>query len=184
MAKLSPRDQRAVTVGGIVLGVLLILGLPVGLAVTSASKRAEVAELRSALMQVQAARGKVRERKAREESIASRYGRRAPALAGYLEQSARTQKLEVSDSVDRAEVPHGKRYVERNTVIHFKKAGMRPLAKFLEGLEQSGHPVSVSRLNVRKRSGEPDSYDVEVGISAYDRAEAPKPATSDAKEGK
>jgi general secretion pathway protein M len=31
--------------------------------------------------------------------------------------------------------------------------------------------VAVSRLNIRKRAGEPDSYDVEVGVSAYDRTE-------------
>ena len=29
--------------------------------------------------------------------------------------------------------------------------------------------MTVSRLNVRKRSGEPDSYDVELGISTYER---------------
>ncbi|HQY65136.1 MAG TPA: type II secretion system protein GspM [Polyangiaceae bacterium] len=170
-ANLSPRDQRALTVGLLVLGVLVLFGLPLVLSGLAAAKDSEVTELRSALAQVQAARAKVRDRRSREDAIGARYGKRAPALAGYLEQSARTQKLDVSDSVDRAEVPHGKRYVERNTLIHFKKAGMRPVSKFLEGLEQSGHPVSVSRLNVRKRSGEPDSFDVEVGVSAYDRAE-------------
>ena len=39
----------------------------------------------------------------------------------------------------------------------------------------------MSLLNVRKRAGEPDSYDVEVGVSAYDRTEAaPAPASSSA----
>jgi general secretion pathway protein M len=63
--------------------------------------------------------------------------------------------------------------VERNTVIHLKKAGMFPIAKFIESLEKSGYAVAVTRLAVRKRSGEPDSYDVEIGVSAYDRSEAP-----------
>ena len=48
---------------------------------------------------------------------------------------------------------------------------MFAIAKFLEKIEQSKLPVAISRLNVRKRSGEPDSYDCEVGISAYDRTE-------------
>ena len=78
----------------------------------------------------------------------------------------------MTDSVDRPDVPHGKKYVERNTVIHLKKSGMASIAKFLEAIEKSGYPVAVSRLNVRKRAGEPDSYDVEVGVSAYDRIEA------------
>jgi general secretion pathway protein M len=52
---------------------------------------------------------------------------------------------------------------------------MASIAKFLEAIEKSGHPVAVSRLNIRKRAGEPDSYDVEVGVSAFDRIE---PATA------
>jgi general secretion pathway protein M len=80
-------------------------------------------------------------------------------------------KLEVTDSVDRPEVPHGKRYVERSTVIHLKKSGMYPIAKFLESLEKSGLALAVTRLEIHKRSGEPDSYDVEVGVSAFDRNE-------------
>lgn len=182
--RLSPRDQRSATIGLVVLGVLLVVGLPIGLSVLAGGKKAEVEALRTALSDVQGARAKVRDRKSREDAVASRYAKRAPALAGFLEQSARSQKLEVSDSVDRAEVPHGKRYSERNTVIHFKKAGMRPIVKFIEGLEQGGQAVTVSRLNVRKRSGEPDSYDVELGVSAFDRNEAPKAAAPDKKDGK
>jgi general secretion pathway protein M len=49
---------------------------------------------------------------------------------------------------------------------------MYPISKFIESLEKSGYPVAVTRLSIRKRSGEPDSYDVEIGISAYDRNEA------------
>ncbi len=168
---LSARDQRAAGIGLVVLGILVVLGVPLFLQGLISSRKTENDEIRAALAQVQSARAQVRDRNARRDSIAARYARRTPALAGFLEQSARAQKLDVSDSVPRPDVPYGKRYVEHNTVIHFKKAGMRPIAKFLEGLEQSGHPVAVTRLNVRRRTGEPDSYDVEVGVSAFDRNE-------------
>jgi general secretion pathway protein M len=135
-------------------------------------------ELRAAVREVQGARAQVRERQARKESIQQRYAHKAPALAGYLEQSARALKLEVTDSVDRPEVPHGKRYVERSTVIHLKKAGMYSIAKFIETLEKSQMAIALTRLNIRKRAGEPDSYDVEVGVSAYDRSE-PKSASGE-----
>jgi len=51
-------------------------------------------------------------------------------------------------------------------------------ARFLEALEKSEHPISVTRLNIRKRAGENDSYGpVEIGVSAYDRnVPAPTPA--------
>ena len=79
----------------------------------------------------------------------------------------------MTDSVDRPELPHGKKYNERNTVIHFKKAGMGAIARFLENIEKSGYAVALTRLNIRTRSAEPDSYDVEIGVSAYDRNETP-----------
>ena len=41
----------------------------------------------------------------------------------------------------------------------------------VEVAENKGYALRVGRLNVRKRTGEPDSYDVEVGVSAWDRSE-------------
>ena len=80
---------------------------------------------------------------------------------------------------DKPEVPIGKRYVERGTTLRLRKVAGYPLVKFLEGIETSGHPVAVTRLNLRKRAGEHDAFDVEVGVSAYDRNEpTPAPAGS------
>ena len=66
-------------------------------------------------------------------------------------------------------VPDGKRYEERSTKIVLRKVGMLSLVTFMEKLETSGHPVTISRLNIRKRGTEPDSYDVEMIVSAFDR---------------
>ncbi len=172
---LNPRERRLLLIMMTVLGGLLVLGVPVGLASLVHARENDNQELTNAINAVQAARSQVRDRQARKDAIASRYGKRAPALAGYLEQTARANKLEVTDSVDRPEVPHGKRYTERSTSAHLKKAGMYAISKFLESLEKSGYPIAVSRLNIRRRTGEPDSYDVEVGVSAFDRSEAPTP---------
>lgn len=180
---LNPREQRLATIAVFALGVILVLAIPVGMSMLVSSRRAENDELREALSSVNGARGKIQERKQRREQIADRYAKKAPALAGFMEQNASANRLQVTDSVDRPDAPHGKRYVERNTVIHFKKAGMMPIAKFLESIEKSSYPVAVTRLNIRKRSGEPDSYDVEVGVSAYDRNE-PAPAAKKDKDEK
>jgi general secretion pathway protein M len=168
---LNPRERRLVVFLLGVLAVLVVLVIPVGLETVVHARENDNEELRTTLAAVQGARAQVRDRQARRDSIQQRYGKRAPALAGYLEQTAHAVKLEVTDSVDRPEVPHGKRYVERSTVIHLKKSGMYPIAKFLESLEKSGLALAVTRLEIHKRSGEPDSYDVEVGVSAFDRNE-------------
>jgi general secretion pathway protein M len=174
---LNPREQRMASIAVLVVGVMMLLAVPIGLSTLVSSRKTENEELRSALASVNNARGQIRERQERKSSLAARYGKKAPQLAGFLEQSASAQKLQVTDSVDRPDVPHGKKYVERNTVIHLKKSGMASIAKFLEAIEKSGYPVAVSRLNIRKRAGEPDSYDVEVGVSAYDRNEPAAPAS-------
>ncbi len=181
---LNPRERRLVVLMLVVLGTLVVIGIPVGLESLVHVRDTYNQDLYTAIGAVQGARTQVRERQAKKEAIATRYAKRAPALAGFLEQTARQEKLEVTDSVDRPDVPHGKRYVERASVVHLKKAGMYSIAKLLESLEKSGYPIEVSRLNIRRRTGEPVSYDVEIGVSAYDRCEPPPvaPTDSDSKE--
>ena len=179
--RLNPRERRLVTILGGVLGFFVILGIPVGLESIVHARESDNQETYAALTAVQGARAQVRARQEKKAALVSRYAKKAPALAGFLEQAAHDQKLEVTDSVDRPDVPHGKRYSERSTTVHLKKAGMLAIAKFLETIEKSGYPVEVSRFTLRKRPGDADSYDVEVGISAYDRSDAvaaPAPTAS------
>jgi len=183
--KLSAREQKLVMILAGVVAVMLLLALPLGLEAMIASRRGENDEMRAALAKIQDARGQIRERQSKRDAIALRYANKAPPLAGFIEQQARAVKVEVSDSVDRPDLPIGKSYVERTTVVHLKKAGMLAISRMLESIERSGSPVVVSRLNVRKRTAEPDSYDVELGVSAYDRIEPKKePAKDKPKDGK
>jgi general secretion pathway protein M len=169
---MNARERRLVGILGFVGAGVLLLLVPFGLAMLVHSARSDNDELRQALSDVQDARSKVQETQKRRDAIVLRYAHKAPALAGFLEQAARQQKLEITESTPLNDLPHGKRYVEHGTNVHLKKTGMLALAKFLESIEKSGYPVAVTRLNVRKRSGEADSYDVEVGVSSYDRTEA------------
>ena len=174
--QMNARERRLLTVLAFAGGFLLLLAVPFALSAMVQSNLSDNDEIRQALADVQDARARVRERQAKKDAIAARYVRKAPALAGYLEQTARAQKLEVPDSTPLPDVPHGKRYVEHGTSIHLRKTGMLALSRFLEALEKSGYPLTVSRLNIRKRNGEDDSYDVEVGVASYDRSEPPPPA--------
>jgi general secretion pathway protein M len=173
--QMNARERRLVQLLGTIGAVVLVLAVPFGLEAWIHSARSDNEDLRQALADVQDARARVREQQAKKDAIAARYARKAPPLAGFLEQTARQEKLEVTESTPLPDVPHGKRYVEHGSNVRLKKTGMLALAKFLEDIEKSGFPVSVSRLNVRKRSGEPDSYDVEVAVASYDRTEVAPP---------
>jgi hypothetical protein len=115
-----------------------------------------------------------------------RYAHAAPPLAGFLEQAAAANKIEIPESQDRPVVPHSsKRYEERSTKIELQKVGMKNLSLFLEMVENAGFPLRISALSIRKRAAENDSWDVSVQISAFDRKapEKPKPAASAEVEG-
>jgi general secretion pathway protein M len=97
-----------------------------------------------------------------------------------LSKIAGEAQVEIPESQDRQAVPHGKRYTERSTKITLRKVGMLKLIHLMEGIEKSGFPVTLSSLNIRKRASEPDSFDVDMVVSAFDR-KAPEPKKSDAK---
>ncbi|WP_437958078.1 hypothetical protein WME76_43540 [Sorangium sp. So ce119] len=175
--KLEPRERRLLTIllGFLAVGVLLLV--PIGLASVASSKRTENQEMRDLLQSIYEASGKVNERKAQRDALLARYARPAPPLAGFIEDAAKQQGLAAAESQDRPDVPHGKKYTERVTVVKMHRIGMLGLAKMLERVESSGHPVAVTRLNIKPRAGEPDSYEVELGISAFDRKGDPQPAS-------
>ncbi|WP_437570550.1 type II secretion system protein GspM [Sorangium sp. So ce542] len=175
--KLEPRERRLLTILGGFLGVLVFLAVPIGLASIASGRRAENQEVRDLLQQIYEASGKVSERKAQKDALLARYARPAPALAGFIEDAAKQQGLTAAESQDRPDVPHGKKYTERVTVVKMHRIGMLGLAKMLERIETSGHPVAVTKLNIKPRAGEPDSYEVELGVSAFDRKGDPQPAS-------
>lgn len=183
--RLEPRERQLLGVLGGVVAVFFLLMVPIGVAALIGSKRSDVETLRDAIDQIQASREELAQRERERGAVLERYSKPAPPLAGLLEKYAGQAQLEIPESQDRAPVPHGKRYEERSTKIVLRKVGMLNLVNFMEKIEQSGHPVTLSRVNIRKRGTEPDSYDVEMIVSAYDRkAEAkPKSAAKSEEEG-
>lgn len=179
--KLEPRERRLAGAFAAFLVLAVLLAVPFGIDSVVGARRDGNRAIRDAIAAIKAGRDRVRACQAKKEAVASRYANRAPPLAGFIEKAAKDNHLELPESQDRPEVPHGKRYVERTTVVRFRKAGMLALARTLESLETQRMPVAVTRLNVRKRGGERDSYDVELGVSAFDRSEgpsSPSPASS------
>ena len=178
--KLGPRERRLMNVlGGFVAAFLLVL-VPLGVSLMLSSRRQENRALTEAIYSIKNAREEVRQRQARREAILARYANKAPGLASVFEKAARDNHIDIQESRDMPEVPHGKKYIERTTVIRMRKVGMLPLAKMLEQLEQQHMPISISRFNIRRRGGERDSYDIELGLSAFDRNESPKETSAPA----
>jgi general secretion pathway protein M len=177
--KLEARERRLLVILGVILGGFLFLLGPIAIYGMVSGKRADNQDMRDLIDKIYEARAQIADRKAKKDALLARYARTAPSLAGFIEEATKENGVSAAESQDRPEIPHGKRYTERTTVVKIHKIGMLALAKTLEKIEQSGYPIAVTRLNVKPRTGEPDSYEVELGVSAYDRkADAPAAAST------
>lgn len=177
--RLEERERRLLGILVVVFAGLMLVLLPVLVRALVGSKQAENEELRSVIDEIQSSRDVLRKRAAEHERLVARYANPAPPLASLLDRFAKESALEIPESQDRAIIPHGKRYEEKSTKIVFRRVGMLNLVKFMERVEQSGHPVSISTLNIRKRGTEVDSYDVEMVVSAFERKPETKPRVSE-----
>ena len=187
--KLEPRERRLLTIFGGILGVGIFLAAPIGVITMMSSKRGENDDIRTLVESIYDARSTINERKAKRDALLARYAKPTPPLAGFIEEASKANNIGAAESQDRPETPHGKRYTERMTVVKMHKVGMLNLAKMLEKIEQSGHPIAITKLNIKPRVGEPDSYEVELGVSSFERkpdapsgAGSASPATSAAPE--
>ncbi len=180
LARLEPRERRLLGIMGGVFGFMAFLAIPIAIAATVHGQASENESLREAINSIEDARERVAKAQATRDAVTARYATPAPPLASFLARAASEVQLEIPESQDRQAVPHGKRYSERSTKIVLRKVGMLKLIHLMEKIETSGHPMTLSSLNIRKRATEPDSYDVDVVVSAFDR-KAPEPKKAEVK---
>ena len=180
LSRLEPRERRLLGIFGGIFGAMAFLAVPIAIAASVHGQASDNDALREAISSIEDSREKVAKAQAAREAVATRYANPAPPLAAFLSKIASEVQLEIPESQDRQAVPHGKRYSERSTKIVLRKVGMLKLIHLMERIETSGHPITLSALNIRKRAVEPDSFDVDMVVSAYDR-KAPEPKKAEAK---
>lgn len=174
LSRLEPRERRLLGIMGGVFGVMAFLAIPIAIAATVHGQAHQNDAVREAITSIEDAREKVEKAHAARDAVTARYAQPAPPLAAFLAKIAGETSVDIPESQDRQAVPHGKRYSERATKITLRKVGMLKLIHLMERIETSGHPVTLSSLNIRKRGSEPDSFDVDMVVSAFDR-KAPEP---------
>lgn len=180
--QLAERERKLLNVFGAVLAALLLVLVPVLVRLGVSSQASENERILEVIQEIVDSRVTLGRKQAEQARVDARYRGVAPPLAGLLAKIADEVKVEIPETQDRSVVPHGKTFKERSTRISLKKVGLLALTNFLEKLEDSGYPVSVTRLDIKKRDAAPDQYDVEMQVSAFDREEkkATKAAGSEA----
>jgi general secretion pathway protein M len=173
---LQPRERRLLALFVGLFAVICVLIIPIGVSAMLSERRTENDQLRETLDRLFAERDEIMDRQSRNQRVLSRYKTPAPPLAGFLDKSAKSLEIEIPEFKDKPPVPIGKEYEERSTEITFKKTKMRATVQFMEKVAQASFPVSITRLSIRKRGTEPDSWDVAMTVSAYHRTVVEKPA--------
>jgi len=181
--RLEDRERRLLVILALVGFAIIVLLVPVGVTALLHGSRSENDALRDAIAQITTSRAEVEKSRAVRQVIEGRYASPAPPLASLLAGVGAEVGVAIPETQDRQPVPHGKRYEEKATKISLRKVGMLKLARFMERIEQAGFPISISLLTIRKRGTEPDSYDVEMVVSAFERKPDKPAAGDDAKAG-
>ena len=174
ISSMGPRERRLLNAFFIVLAGI---ALPTVFIVTLraiAIKRGENGQLREVIEELVESQPALIKADALRKAIVARYSHAAPALGAFLDNQARQNGIEIPENQERPILPHGKRFDERSQRLQMRKVDLASFARFMEGVERSQYPIIFSRLDIRKRLSESDSYDVEIIASAYDRKEIPK----------
>jgi hypothetical protein len=178
LASLEPRERRLVGVLMVVFAVLLALCIPLGVSALLSDETEAHAQLTEAIERLELEGDAIREQQEVQDALKKRYETPAPALAGFLSKAASASTLAIPESKPESPIGHGKRYEERPTAISFRKVGLLALVKFMERVSGGTEPIGITKLNVRKRGPDADSYDVQMTVSAYHRL-APKDGKAD-----
>ena len=180
---LAPREKRLLLVLAGVFGVLLLAAIPFGVSALLSGAEATHSELVDAIARIESEGEVVRERQAERDALLARYETPVPALAGYLDKAAQASGITIPESKDPSPVAHGKKFEERFTSISLRKVDLLSLVKFMERVSGGPEPISITKLNIRKRGAELNSYDVQMTVSAYHRTAPKEKADEKAKPG-
>ncbi|HTJ83541.1 MAG TPA: type II secretion system protein GspM [Polyangiaceae bacterium] len=168
-SKMEPREQKLLMgLGGAVVA-LVFLFLPVLLYRSVSAARDDNQAIRDYIQKVAESRDKIDKLRAQNDALLGRYTKTMPPLASFVEDAARAFEVEIAESSAKPDQPHGKKYVEHVLAVKLKKTGLLGIAKMLERIEKSGYPVAITKLSLKPRAGEPDSYDVEMQVSSFER---------------
>jgi general secretion pathway protein M len=178
LERLEDRERRLLGIAVAVAAAGALLVPPLALAAVVHGKRGQVEEVQAAVQSILADEETIAQARAERAAITQRYSRPAPQLQAFLARLASEASVEIPESQDRQVVPRGKRFDERSTKITLRKVGMLKLSRFLEKIVNSGHPVRITQIDIRKRGTESDSYDVDMIVSAFDRKAPEKPAAT------
>ncbi len=155
--------------------VLLVLVLGVVLIRREISKLESVVQANDSVLTSLATDGeKYLASKNERDREEARFDRELPPLPGLLERLAGEAGIEIPESRELPDDPIGKKWVRKSVEVRLRRVGLKAFTDFMVKVknENARFPIAITHLNVKRRAAEPDSYDVDITVSAYQKAGA------------
>lgn len=181
--KLSDRERKLLSIMGSVACVLLVFVAVWATSSAVADVEEERDQIRKVLSEISRSSDVLAKRDAERMALEARFQNTPPPLAAFLEGRAKEEGLEARQVVEQPEKDVSG-YRRQNVRISFVGVSLRPIMRFLAGLEGERMPLAIERLLIEHYQPG-DSYKVEIGVFAFEeRKKGAKSAQADAEEDK
>lgn len=99
-----------------------------------------------------------------------------PQLSGLLEELGRQSGVEIPETRDLQDEMIDKKWIQKSVEIKLRKVGLEALVAFMVRIKNQNRsfPIAITKLNIRKRIGEINSYDIQMTVSTYSLKEKKK----------
>lgn len=116
-----------------------------------------------------------------KEQEEARFENPAPPLLGLLEKLGGEAGIDIPESRDLPDEAIGKKWTHKSVEIRLRKIGLDSLVHFMVKIknENRTYPLAVTKMNIKKRAGEPNSYDIQMTVSTYTKKGSSKKKTED-----
>lgn len=165
---LSDRERTMmIALGGV--AILVFVLLPMYLVLDGVATREEENRQLSALLREFEQRSDdLRRRQAERDAVQSLFRQEAPALGGFLETQAHAKGLELREVTD-APDQEVAGFIRHRVSAQIPNAGIEPMMRMLETIENSQFPVAISRIEAdRAQEGK---FNFRIGVDSYSRNE-------------
>ena len=171
-ARLAPRERFLVAVGSGVLAVFLVFLLVYECQSAKQSLRDKIAGKQRQLEKVVTLSASYLELKRQTDALTAKEGGRAPnwlysTLDGLVTKNVSREKV---SSMAPSSKTIGDQYVEDSVNVQLVGVSLPQTVGLLYEIEQSPTPIHVSRLQMKKRAGDPYQYDVAFSVSTIKTA--------------
>ena len=164
---LNERERRLLALMGSVFGVIVVV-VPMYLLLASISDiETENGDINAVLQDIHRAENRLEQEKAARKAVERLYNRKAPALGGFLEESAQQFGVSGLSITDQPKLDMGE-YARRSVRVSLPRVELRPLIEMLGDIKNSSYPVAIERIQLdggRLRT----NYNAKLAVNAYDR---------------